>query len=60
MAEEGLMEGWDDRGVVLRFAEMGARLSGPPDEEPVPPMVVLFPWSSIAYVSVAAEDVEPA
>jgi hypothetical protein len=28
----GLLEGWDDRGIVLRFAELGARLYGPRDE----------------------------
>ncbi len=53
-----LLEGWDDRGVVLRFAELDARLSGPLDEEP-PPMLVLFPWAAIAWVSVAVEDVGP-
>jgi len=57
--EVGLLEGWDDRGVLLRFAELEARLSGPLHEEPPPPMVVLFPWSAIAYVGVSAEDVEP-
>jgi hypothetical protein len=55
----GLLEGWDDRGVVLRFAELGARLSGPLGEEPTPPMLVLFPWAATAWVSVAVEDVEP-
>ena len=55
----GQLEGWDDRGVVVRFAELGARLSGPSDEEPTPPMLVLFPWAAIAWVSVAAEDVDP-
>lgn len=55
----GLLEGWDDRGVVLRFVELGARLYGPPDPKPTPPMLVLFPWSAIAWVSVALEDLEP-
>jgi hypothetical protein len=54
MAEDGLLEGWDARG-----AELGARLSGPLDEEPTPQMLVLFPWAAIAWVSVAVEDVEP-
>ncbi|HEV2744101.1 MAG TPA: hypothetical protein VGV91_13165 [Rubrobacter sp.] len=44
---------------MLRFAEMGARLSGPLDEEPTPPTLVLFPWAAIARVSVEAEDAEP-
>ena len=48
----GRLEGWDDRGVVVRFTELGARLSGPLDEEPTPPMLVLFPWSAIAYTVV--------
>jgi hypothetical protein len=53
----GMLEGRDDRGVVLRFAELDARLSGPRGEEP--PMLVLFPWSAIAYVGVSLEDLEP-
>jgi hypothetical protein len=43
----GMLEGWDDQGVVLRFAELDARLSGPLDEEPTPPMLVHFPWAAI-------------
>ena len=55
----GLLEGWDDRGVVLRFAELGARLYGTRDAEPTPPLLVPFPWAVIAWVGVTLEDVGP-
>ena len=54
----GMLEGRDERGVVLPFAELGARLSGPRGEEPSP-RLVLFPWSTIAYVGVSLGDLEP-
>jgi hypothetical protein len=55
-----LLEGWDGRGVVLRYTEQDARLAESRGEEPLEPMLMLIPWAEVRYVSVAAEDVEPA
>ena len=55
----GLLEGWDGRGVVLRFVQLGARLYGTRDAEPAPPLLVRFPWAVIAWVGVTLEDVGP-
>jgi hypothetical protein len=45
--------------VVLRFAELEARLCASRGEGPAPPVVVLFPWPAVVYVGGALEDLKP-
>lgn len=54
-----LLEGWDERGVVLRYTEQDARLSESRGEEPLDPMLLLIPWAEVRYVSVGLEDLGP-
>lgn len=54
-----LLEGWDERGVVLRYTEQDARLSESRGEKPLDPMLLLIPWAEVRYVSVELEDLEP-
>ena len=53
-----LLEGWDERGVVLRYTDLDAQVSESRGEDPLPPMLILFPWAAVDYVSVQLEDVE--
>ena len=52
------LEGWDDRGVVLRYTEGMARIDEEKGREPLTPRLVLFPWQVVRYVSISLENLE--
>jgi hypothetical protein len=55
----GVLEDWDQRGVVLRHTEDMVRLTASRVEDvPSEPMMILVTWSSVRYVSVLMEELE--
>jgi hypothetical protein len=55
----GILEDWDQRGVVLRHTEDMVRLTASRVEEVhSEPMMILVTWSAIRYVSVLLEELE--
>ncbi len=56
----GVLEDWDERGVVLRHTEDLVRFSQSQGDEEAPqaPMMILVTWSAVRYVSVLLEDLE--
>jgi hypothetical protein len=54
----GVLEGWDDRGVVLRSSEGIACFEASLGERTLSPMLMLFPWSTVRYVGVDLEEFE--
>ena len=43
---------------VLRYTDLDAQVSESRGEDPLPPMLILFPWAAVDYVSVQQEDLE--
>ena len=55
----GILEDWDQRGVVLRHTEDMVRLTASRVEDvPSEPRMILVTWSSVRYVSVLLEELE--
>lgn len=54
----GFLEGWNERGVVLRYAESVARFEASRGDRQLSPMMMLFPWSSVRFVGVDLEELE--
>jgi hypothetical protein len=55
----GVLEDWDQRGVVLRHTEDMVSLTASRVEDvPSEPMMILVTWSAIRYVSVLLEELE--
>jgi hypothetical protein len=55
----GVLEDWDERGVVLRHTEDMARFAASRGGNgPTDPMMILVTWSAVRYVSVLLEELE--
>lgn len=54
----GVLEGWNERGVVLRYGESVARFEASRGDRQLSPMIMLFPWSSVRFVGVDLEELE--
>lgn len=54
----GFLEGWNERGVVLRYAESVARFEASRGDRQLSSMMMLFPWSSVRFVGVDLEELE--
>jgi hypothetical protein len=54
----GVLEGWNERGVVLRYGESVARFEASRGDRQMSPMMMLFPWSSVRFVGVDLEELE--
>lgn len=54
----GFLEGWDDRGVVLRYTEEMAHADEVLGRETLAPLLILFPWSEVRYVSIDLDELE--
>jgi hypothetical protein len=56
----GVLEDWDERGVVLRHTEDMVRISQSRGDAGAPqdPMMILVTWSAVRYVSVILEELE--
>jgi hypothetical protein len=54
----GILEGWNERGVVLRYGEGVARFDASRGDRQLSPMMMLFPWSAVRFVGVDLEELE--
>ena len=54
----GVLEGWNERGVLLRYSDGMARFEASRGDRVLSPMVVLFPWSVVRFVGVDLEELE--
>ena len=54
----GVLEGWNERGVVLCYGESLARFEASRGDRQMSPMMMLFPWSSVWFVGVDLEELE--
>jgi hypothetical protein len=56
----GVLEGWDERGVVVRYTEDMVRFAAENrgGEGPSKPMMLLFPWPALRYVGIELENLE--
>jgi hypothetical protein len=56
----GVLEGWHERGVVLRYTQGMARLGESHGEGSLRthPHLTLFPWSVVRRVSIELRDLE--
>jgi hypothetical protein len=54
----GVLEGWNERGVVLRYSDGMACFEASRGDRILSPMVVLFPWSVVRFVGVDLEELE--
>jgi hypothetical protein len=54
----GVLEGWNERGVVLRYSEGMACLEASLGDRNLSPMLILFPWSVVRFVGVDLEEFE--
>jgi hypothetical protein len=56
----GVLEDWDERGVVLRHTEDMVRFSQSCGDEGAAqdPMMILVTWSAVRYVSVLLSELE--
>src|ERR687894_2084532 len=54
----GVLEGWNERGVVLRYTEDMACFEASRGDRAVRPMLMLFPWSAVRFVGVDLEELE--
>ena len=54
----GVLEGYDDRGVVLRYSDGMACFEASLCDRKLSPMLMLFPWSTVRCVGVDLEEFE--
>jgi hypothetical protein len=54
----GVLEAWNERGVVLRYGEGVARFEASRGDRALGPMMMLFPWSAVRFVGVDLEELE--
>jgi hypothetical protein len=54
----GVLEGWNERGVLLRYSDGMACFEASRGDRVLSPMVVLFPWSVVRFVGVDLEELE--
>ena len=54
----GLLEAWNERGVVLRYGESVAHFEASRGDRALSPMMMLFPWLTIRFVGVDLEELE--
>ena len=57
----GVLQNWDERGVVLHHRELAIRFrvaqgEAPEESGPHKPMLLLFPWSQVRYIGIFVED----
>jgi hypothetical protein len=52
----GVLEGWNERGVVLRYSEEIACFEASRGDRKLSPMMLLFPWSVVRFVGVDLEE----
>jgi hypothetical protein len=54
----GVLEGWNERGVLLRYSQEMVCFEASRGDRKLSPMVVLFPWSVVRFVGVDLEELE--
>src|SRR5215211_427085 len=54
----GVLEGWNERGVVLRYSQSMATFEASRGDRKLSPMMLLFPWSVVRFVGVELEELE--
>jgi hypothetical protein len=54
----GVLEGFNERGVVLRYSESMASFEASRGDRKLSPMLVLFPWGAVRFVGVELEELE--
>ena len=54
----GVLEAWNERGVVLRYGEGVARFEASRGDRALSPMIMLFPWPVVRFVGVDLEELE--
>ena len=54
----GILEGWNERGVMLRYGESVARFEASRGDRQLSPMMMLFPLSAVRFVGVELEELE--
>jgi hypothetical protein len=54
----GVLEGWNERGVVLRYSEGMACFEASRGDRMLSPMLILFPWPAVRFVGVDVEELE--
>ena len=54
----GVLEGWNERGVVVRYGEGVARVEASRGDRALSPMMMLFPWSAVRFVGVIGVELE--
>ena len=57
----GVLQDWDERGVVLHHTQRDIRFrasegEAPEEGGPDKPMLVLFPWAQVRHVGVLLDD----
>jgi hypothetical protein len=54
----GILEGWSERGVVLRYTEDLALFEASRSEQRLSPMLMLFPWWGVRYIGIDLQELE--
>jgi hypothetical protein len=56
----GVLEGWDERGMIIRYTEDMVRFAAETQagEGPSKPIMLLFPWTAALYVGIELENLE--
>jgi hypothetical protein len=54
----GVLEAWNERGVVLRYSEGMACFEASRGDRKLSPMLVLCPWPVVRFVGVELEELE--
>ena len=54
----GVLEDWNERGVVLRYEESVACFERSRGDRALSPMMMLFPWPALRFVGVDLEELE--
>ena len=55
----GILEGWDERGVILRYTERAIRMREERGSEgPSKPALLLFPWTMVRHIGIYQDRLE--
>jgi hypothetical protein len=54
----GILEGWNERGVMVRYSEGIARFLASRDDRQSTPMMMFFPWSGVRFLGLDLEELE--